>query len=193
MIMRFADPRGMKGMLDGALAMDWSSDDRLKQQQMEALNRMYADGEITDSQYQEMMNTSFSAAEKSDPVLNRALIMLGIRYAGEKLRELDDNYAHAIANALNSTPGTALMADSNLYLSGMAEAPFGGLSDIRKSINDDLPTAEHRREMLRDAFVAELGAAGRYALPASGIAAAGVGINSMLNNGEQHVAPDLNA
>ena len=67
MIMRFADPRGMKGMLDGALAMDWSSDDQLKSQQMEALNTLYAKGEIDDRQYEEMLNSSFSAVEKSDP------------------------------------------------------------------------------------------------------------------------------
>ena len=65
--MRFADPRGMKGILAGATSdMDWSSDDQIKKQQLDALNEMYARGEIDEDQYAEMLNTSFSAAEKSD-------------------------------------------------------------------------------------------------------------------------------
>ena len=57
----------MKGILAGATSdMDWSSDDQIKKQQLDALNEMYARGEIDEDQYAEMLNTSFSAAEKSD-------------------------------------------------------------------------------------------------------------------------------
>ena len=63
--MRLADPQGMSGLLSSIDQADWSSDDGQKAQQLEALNRLYAAGEIDEDEYQEMLENGFAAAEKS--------------------------------------------------------------------------------------------------------------------------------
>ena len=64
--MQFADPNRMSGLLKAIDQEDWSTDSGQKSQQLEALNRMYSEGEIDEDEYQEMLETGFNAAEKSD-------------------------------------------------------------------------------------------------------------------------------
>ena len=117
--------------------------------------------------------------------------MLGLRYAGEKLRELDERYAQLVGNVAATDVGRHVIAglglQENPYVAGM-HMPMSALNQIRNDVSTAPLTAVERNEVLRDTLAAELGAQGRYGIPAAaagGVYGAGVGINAMMNNGTQ--------
>ena len=58
-----AGTAGVMGYFD---SQDISSDENVSQQHLDALNAMYADGDIDEEQYEAMLAGSFAAAERSD-------------------------------------------------------------------------------------------------------------------------------
>ena len=113
--------------------------------------------------------------------------MFGLRYAGEKLRQMDDAYAQQLANLVSRSPVASAVMTSNPYTTGML-APISNMNRIRNEINAEPMTAAERNQDLRSVLAMELGAQGRYGIPAAaagGVYGAGVGINAMMNNGTQ--------
>lgn len=108
--------------------------------------------------------------------------MLGMRMAMDKLREFDAAYANQVGKLVNSNLISQVVGSKSPYVAGMM-SPFANIQKARQQINDQKMTADARNVELRKALQAELGAAGRYAIPAAGVGLAGVGTAAMLNNG----------
>lgn len=120
--------------------------------------------------------------------------MFGSRMAMEKLQAMDESYASRIGELING--GVAKRAagltgqESGLmkYLAG-AQMPVADIKQVRQQINEEPMTAAERRADLQGVMEMELGAAGRYAIPAAGagLGVAGIaGTASMMNNGSAY-------
>ena len=109
-----------------------------------------------------------------------------IRYAMDKMRQMDDAYAAKMHELLNSNMlGKALMVNSP-YVAG-TRTGMSALREIRSEFNNEPMTAADRSTALRQTLAAELGAAGRYGIPAAGAGLGVAGIAGLM--GGQPVSP----
>ena len=120
--------------------------------------------------------------------------MFGSRMAMEKLQAMDESYASRIGELINGDVAkraaglTGQESGPMKYLAG-AQMPVADIKQVRQQINEEPMTAAERRADLQDVMEMELGAAGRYAIPAAGagLGVAGIaGTASMMNNGSAY-------
>lgn len=96
-----------------------------------------------------------------------------------RFANIDAAYANKIAE----------LVSGNKYASAAFDTPYGfGMMTPSATLNAMDPAG---MENPRDLALGKLGAAGRYGIPAAGIAAAGVGVNAMMNNGTEEQAPRI--
>lgn len=112
--------------------------------------------------------------------------MLGHRMAMQKLQQMDEGYAQAIGNLLSGRQGGQVAMAGNPYVAGMA-SPAGAIQEVRQQVRQqDVPQDQRDRE-LREVLAMEMGAAGRYGIPAAGIGLGAAGIGAIA--GGQPVTP----
>ena len=103
----------------------------------------------------------------------------------DKMRQMDDAYADKVTGLMSGNVATKAAMVGNSYMAGLA-APVSTIREIRSDINNEPMTAGQRNQDLRGVLAMEMGAAGRYGIPAAGAGLAVAGIGSMVD-----VYPDL--